>query len=113
MIKKELKFLDATKAREFSNKFNSTKKYNRETLKMIRRIEKDIVRTSKNGLYTVFYNSMEVTSGIDIDKIKTHFKRNGFEIHMKYNYTSAYLNTVYDNYSIDIQWHDVTKKESL
>lgn len=113
MIKKELEFLSATKAREFSDKFNSTKKYNRETLKIIRKIEKDIIKASKNGLYRVSYSDIEVTSGINVDKIKSHFMKNGFEIDIDYRYTSTFLGTTYDKYSIDIQWNGIIKKESL
>lgn len=113
MLKKELKFLSATKAREFSSKFNSTKRYNRETLRIIRKIERDIVRASKNGLYSISYSYMEVTSGIDVEKIKSHFKQNGFDADIKYKYTSTHSGTTYNKYDIDIQWHDTEKKESL
>ena len=109
MIRKKLKFLRITKDREFLNRFKSDKEYDRETLKTIRKIEKDIIKASKNGLYRVFYDNVKITSWLNAEKIKAHFEENGFEINIEFRYISNHMGVIYDKYSIDIHWNENIK----
>lgn len=92
--------IHAATSRKLANDFISSERYTKETIKAIKRIERDIKYLSKRGFYEKYYEMFEISKAVDMSRIKKEFKSQGYKIYVEQWVTCE------STYKIRINWEN-------